>query len=95
MSLQRVEWEYIKGVPAFNNLINMIEVAIEGAQLIIFQRSAAWDKKGVYVESTEFWCGTSYDNPLIMTFEMTKKTRYNKDLLKEPSYELKEGRYRL
>jgi hypothetical protein len=95
MSLQRVEWEYIKGVPAFNNLINMIEVAIKGAQLIIFQRSAAWDKKGVYVESTEFWCGTSYDNPLIMTFEMTKKTRYNKDLLKEPSYELKEGRYRL
>ena len=95
MSIQKVGWEYINGVPAFNNLINMIEVAIEGAQLKVYQKSAAWDKKGFYVESTEFWCGTGYDNPLLLTFQMTKKTKYNKEILKAHKYELREGRYRL
>lgn len=40
MSIQKVGWEYINGVPAFNNLINMIEVAIQGARIPIYGKSA-------------------------------------------------------
>jgi len=36
MSIQKVGWEYINGVPALTNLINMIEVAIQGAPLPIY-----------------------------------------------------------
>ena len=31
MSIQKVGWEYINGVPALINMLNMIEVAIESA----------------------------------------------------------------
>jgi hypothetical protein len=95
MSIQKVGWEYINGIPALNNLINMIEVAIQGASLDVYQKSAAWDAKGFYVESTEFWCGIHYDNPLILSFNMMHKTKYNRERLKESRYELREGRYRL
>jgi len=33
MTLQKVTWEYINGIPAMLNLINMIEVAIQGASI--------------------------------------------------------------
>ena len=33
MSIEKVGWEYINGVPAFNNLINMIEAAIKAADI--------------------------------------------------------------
>lgn len=95
MSIQKVSWEYINGVPAFNNLINMMEVAIQGASLRVHQKSAGWDRKGFYVESTEFLCGIHYNNPLVVTFELTNKKNYNKELVDEPSYEVREGKERL
>jgi len=95
MSIQKVGWEYINGVPAFNNLINMIEVAIQGASLRVQQKSAGWDRKGFYVESTEFLCSIHYNNPLVVTFELTDKKNYNKELVDEPSYEVREGKERL
>ena len=95
MSIQKVSWEYINGIPAFNNLINMIEVAIQGASLRVQQKSAGWDRKGFYVESTEFLCSIHYNNPLVVTFELTDKRNYNKELVDEPSYEVREGRERL
>ncbi len=95
MSIQKVSWEYINGVPAFNNLINMIEVAMQGALLRVQQKSAGWDRKGFYVESTEFLCSIHYNNPLVVTFELTDKKNYNKELVDEPSYEVREGKERL
>jgi len=95
MSIQKVSWEYINGVPAFNNLINMIEVAIQGASLRVQQKSAGWDRKGFYVENTEFLCSIHYNNPLVVTFELTDKKNYNKELVDEPSYEVREGKERL
>jgi hypothetical protein len=95
MSIQKVGWEYINGVPAFNNLINMIEVAIQGASLRVHQKSAAWDAKGFYVGNTEFWCGIHYNNPLILTFEIYDKKKFNAKLVETPSYEVREGRERL
>lgn len=31
MSMQRISWEYINGIPALNNLFIMLEVALQGA----------------------------------------------------------------
>jgi len=67
MSMQKVGWEYINGVPALTNLINMIEVAIQGASLR-YQKSAGWDFKGFYVENKEFWIDIWYSDPLAVIF---------------------------
>ena len=66
MSIQKVGWEYINGVPAFNNLINMIEEAIQSASLRVYQKSAAWDAKAFWLENKRFWCGIYYDEPLVV-----------------------------
>ena len=51
MSVQKVTWEYVNGVPAFNNLMNMIEAAIQGARLSIYGKSAGWEFKGYWLEN--------------------------------------------
>lgn len=93
MSIQKVGWEYINGVPAFNNLINLIEVAIQGASLRIHQRSAGSEWKGFYVESNEFLCSIYYDNPLFIIFEIPVKKNFNAKLLDASIYPLKEDKY--
>jgi len=92
MSLQKVSWEYINGVPAFNNLITMIEVAIQSTKIPIHGKSAGWDYKGFWLKGKEYWCGVNtIDNPLIITFELIDKTKYNKELLEEHGYEVREN----
>lgn len=95
MSLQKVGWEYINGVPALNNLVNMLEVAIQGASIPIYGKSPGWDWKGFWLEEKEFISVIYYDNHLIITFELMNKKKYNKELLDKPSYELREGKERL
>jgi hypothetical protein len=95
MSIQKVGWEYINGVPAFNNLVNMIEAAIQGASLRVHQKSAAWGLKGFYVENSEFLCGVHYNNPLIVTFELMDKKKFDQEVLTTSTYPLREGKYRL
>ena len=92
MSIQKVGWEYINGVPALSNLINMIEVAIQGALLHIYAKSPGWDYKGFYLENKEFWCGIPYDNPLELIFELQDKGNFNAKLIDAPSYPVKEGK---
>ena len=75
MAIEKVGWEYMNGLSAFNNLINMIEVAIQAASLRIYQKVAAWEYKGFYLEDKEFWCGISYTRPLVMLFEIQDKTK--------------------
>jgi len=70
MSIQKVGWEYINGVPALNNLVNMLEVAIQGASIPIYGRSPGWDWKGFWLEEKEFISAIYYDNHLIITFEL-------------------------
>lgn len=95
MSIQKVSWEYINGVPALSNLINMIEVAIQDASLPIYSKSPGWDFKGFYVQSNEFWCGIHYNNPLVMTFEMIGRSRFNAKLVKKPGHEVRKGNERI
>ena len=98
MTLQKVTWEYINGIPAMLNLINMIEVAIQGASIDFyktFPKSAGWDFKGFNLRNHDFWCGFYFSNPLVLTFEVLDKKKFNKYNLTEPTYLLQEGKERL
>lgn len=95
MSMQKVGWEYINGVPALNNLMTMIEVALEGAHLKVYAKSAGWEFKGFWLEKKEFACLIYYNNPLVITFELVNKGKYDTTRLKKPTYELREGNDRL
>jgi len=98
MTLQKVTWEYINGIPAMLNLINMIEVAIQGASIDFyktFPKSAGWDFKGFNLRNHDFWCGFYFSNPLVLTFEVLDKKKFNRDKLTEPTYLLQEGKERL
>ena len=92
MSIQKVGWEYINGVPAFNNLIKMMEVAIQGASLRIHAKSAGWDFKGFHLENKGFWCGMYYSDPLLVTFEIVDKKKFNAKLVDTPSYPIREDK---
>jgi len=98
MSLQKVSWEYINGVPALINLVNMVEVAIQGVGIPFYSsypRAAGWDFKGFWLEDKKFWCGIHYDNPLVITFEMIDKEKFNAKLVDTRTYEMKEGKERM
>lgn len=98
MSLQKVGWEYINGVPALINLVNMIEAAIQGARIpfyTAYPRAVALDSRGFYLANGEFWCGIHYNNPLVITFEIIDKKKFNAELLDTPTYEVREGKARM
>lgn len=92
MSIQKVSWEYISGVPAFNYLLDMIEAAIKDANIPLFPgypRSAAWERKGFWLGDKEFLCGVYYRSHLVLVFEWQNK-KYDSKLLEKRSYELRE-----
>lgn len=85
----------INGVPALNNLVTMLDIAIPAASIAIYSKSAGWDCKGFWLDDKKYISAIYYDQPLLITFEIAAKTRYNQEVLKEPGYELREGRERL
>lgn len=95
MSLQRVGWEYINGVPAFNNLVNMLEVAIQAVSISIHSKTSGWAYKGFWLDKKEYVAVIRYTNHMIITFELTDKTKYIKDYKTKTNYELREGKERL
>jgi hypothetical protein len=98
MSIQKVGWEYINGVPALNNLMNMIESAIEASGIRFFKdypRSAGWEFKGFWMEDKQYWCGVHFNNPTILTFEITDKENFNEALVETNEYKLMNGKERL
>lgn len=97
MSIQKVSWEYINGVPALINLMNMVEEAIRGARIPFYSsypRGVALDWRGFYLEKKgEFWCGVYYNEPLVMLFQIIKsKGDFNSKLLQAPTYPVKEDK---
>jgi len=89
MSIQKVGWEYINGVPALTNLMNMIQVAIESLSLPIHQRTAGWDWKGLYILDNEHFCGIYFDRALTLVLDVTKG-KYDSAMLAEPRYPIEE-----
>ena len=96
MSMQKVGWEYINGVPALTNLINMIEVAIQSAGIPFYPpypRAVALVSRGFYLENNrEFWSGIYYSDHLVVTFEILDKKKFNAKLVETPSYPLREDK---
>jgi hypothetical protein len=92
MSLQKVEWEYINGVPAFVNLMNLVEVAILGASLAEYKKSPGWDFKGYLFSGNLFWVGVFYNDPLILTFIIENKKNFNSKQVEKPTYPIEEDR---
>lgn len=94
MSIEKVGWEYINGVPAFNNLINMIEAAIKDAGISFYMKhpkAAAWDSKGFWLENRRYYCGIYYNAPLTVIFKSLNKKDLNAGNVKAPSYPIKEA----
>lgn len=94
MVIDKVGWEYITGVPAFNNLINMIEVAIKSVEIPFYKtypRAAAWDSKGFWLENKKYYCGVYYNAPLTVIFKALHKKNLNPGNVASPSYPIKEA----
>lgn len=89
MSIRKVGWEYINGIPALTNLMNMVQVAIESLSLPTHQRTAGWDWKGFYLLDNEHYCGIYFDRPLTLVLDVTKE-RYDLEMLAEPQYPIEE-----
>jgi hypothetical protein len=69
MTIKKVSWEYIEGVPAMLNLTHLIETAIsEVRPSLKIRRTAGWNWRGFYLDNN-LWCGVWYDRPLKIVFE--------------------------
>ena len=91
MSIQKVGWEYINGVPALTNLINMIEVAIRSVPIPIDWKSASWGFKGFTLGNREFYCGITYENAQVVTFGIQDKKKFNRRLVEKTTYPVGEN----
>jgi hypothetical protein len=68
MSMTKVTWNYIEGVPALLFLTQMMEVSItEAGNHSRFRRTAGWSWRGFYMG--EFFYGLRYEQPLSIVFE--------------------------
>ena len=85
MTIQKVGWEYINGVPALVNLMNMIEIAIQRTALRIYKRQPSWWYIGYYVENSDYFCGIFYDEPSVIKFELSDRNKFDKNLIKKTS----------
>lgn len=69
MSMKKVTWEYIEGVTALVNLIEMLEAALSEAMPgVKFVRTAGWNWRGLYFED-DLFVGVRYDQPLVLVLE--------------------------
>jgi len=84
MSMERVSWEYIKGVPAIRILANMVGVAVaEALPEEKTRRTAGWNWIGYYLgEGTDLWVGVRYADHLhlVMENDNGNEPTFKKDL---------------
>ena len=88
MSLERIGWEYISGVPSLVALGNMLEVAIlETTPDGKLRRNGGSSWLGFRLDDN-FYCGIRYDAPLIIVFEnnLGSDPTYKHDLDLEKEY---------
>lgn len=86
MSMNKVTWEYERGVLALNALMQMIDNAIVGISSRISQGSGrARTYTGLYFEGGEYWCGISNHEPLLVIFEIGSPLKHDVKKVKKPS----------
>ncbi len=71
MSMEKIKWEYMEGVPALVNLMNMLGTAIaEALPEESPRKSPGWTWSGYYFgEITGLWIGIRYNDPLTLVIE--------------------------
>ncbi len=69
MSLERIGWEYMNGVPSLVALSNLLEVAIlETTPNVNLKRTGGSSWLGFNLDA-KYFCGVRYAKPLIITYE--------------------------
>ena len=68
MSMGKVTWEYIEGVPAMLRLTDMLEAAITDALRVTFRRTAGWNWRGYFMPNKLFF-GVRYEQPMTVVCE--------------------------
>ena len=69
MTMNKVSWEYMNGVAAMIDLVDMLEAAVvEAIPTAKLRRTAGWNWRGVYLDGG-FWSGIRFDNPLEVRYE--------------------------
>jgi hypothetical protein len=92
MSIEKVGWEYINGVPALFNLLKMIEEVLQRESLRPNARGIAREYTGFYSGDAEFWCGISHDEPVVLLFELQNRAKFDFQALKtSSSYPVREN----
>lgn len=71
MSMEKITWEYIKGVPSFHNFANMLGIALaEALPKEKTRRTAGWNWIGYYIgEGTDLWVGFRYKDHMKVVIE--------------------------
>jgi hypothetical protein len=77
MTTEKVEWQYIDGVPALRHLLAMLNTALaEVFHEHTIVRNAGWNWIG-YILAEKYWVGVRYENPLQISIETTGAKQYN------------------
>ena len=95
MSIQKVGWEYIKGIPEMINLMSMIEFAIQNAGINLYPqcpRAVALEWRGFYLETNNYLCGIFYEEPTEIFLQVVNKKGFDKTKVPNPSYTVTEDR---
>ncbi|MFC2017149.1 PD-(D/E)XK nuclease family protein [Chloroflexota bacterium] len=93
MSIQKVGWEYIKGIPEMLNLIGMMEFCIENAGIKLYQqypRAVALEWRGFYLESNNYLCFIYYAEPLKIYLQIVNKKGYERSRVPKSQFPVTE-----
>lgn len=92
MTIERVDWEYVEGVKALYRLTTMLGKALEQAGVPPSRNSFAWDSRGHYIKSGQFWTGIYMDRPELLRFQFAG-AKPDVAQLKERGWEYLENAY--
>lgn len=82
MAVQRVTWEYIRGVPALIRLTDMLENAVaEAIPTTKTRHTAGWSWRGLFLDGL-YYTGIRFAEPLTLVFENNQGTNptFKRDL---------------
>jgi len=89
MSIEKVGPDYLTGIHASNNLMSMVESAVENAKVDIDWKSAGWNFRGFVLGNEDYWCGIYFNNPAVLCFQMRKRAKFNLKILDKTTYEIR------
>jgi hypothetical protein len=75
MSIQRISWEYINGVTALLNLLNMVEAAIQSISPNNYKKTVANAWNGFYFQDGKYFYGIYLEKPLFLVFETYRENQ--------------------